>query len=191
MNVFQPIDLKPYCNHKLIYTQQPKGNEGDADEGIDGTYILEKDLKFKGEDCIDEIDFRFSWGRYDNVVCERQSIAIDAEATKLHVVGFAYWGDTNEYLKIIFDDLSEELVKVPFIDWSHKVYRSFQSATWFGKNITTPKIVISSGKSIHLIHFHHTVSELAGKKIKEIILPDNMFIHIFAITLENETLMKK
>ena len=184
MSVFQTIDLKPYCNHRLIYAQQLKASGCDADEGIDGTYVLKKDLKFNKEDCMDGVDFLFSEGEYDNVVCERQRIEINAGGTKLHVVAFAYWGDTNEYFKIVFDDLSEELVKVPFVDWSHKFYRSFQNTIWAGENVTTPSIVISSGKLIHLIHFHHTVTELSGKKIKEIILPDNMFIHIFAITLE-------
>ena len=88
---------------------------------------------------------------------------------------------------MIYDDLSEENVKVPFIDWSRAMTGDFMIDDWYGNNVATVKTVITSGALIHLAHFHHAVCELTKqKRIKEIVLPDNMFAHIFAITLENE-----
>ena len=106
--------------------------------------------------------------------------------TKLHIIGFTYYVDTNEYFKVVYNDLSEQMIRVPFMDWSHKAYKESKDDGYAIKT-STIRTVITSGALIHLAFFHHITCELINNKcIKEIILPDNMFIHIFAMTLENE-----
>lgn len=186
MSCFIPINLKEHYNHKLVYRQLPKENLG-QEFGLDNVCILKSDVKLKEQEVLEGVEFCFNFKTFDNVVCDRQKITINAVATKLHLIGFAYWGDTNEYFKIIYDDLSEENIRVPFIDWSHKAYNDFRNSAWYGENITTSRTVITSGALTNLANFHHINCEIKQKKmIKEIVLPDNIFVHIFAMTLESD-----
>ena len=186
MSRYIPINLQEYYNHKIVYRQVPKEN-AEKEFGVDNICILNSDVKLKEREVFENVEFCFSFGKFDNVFCDRQKIAINAVATKLHLVGFTCWGDTNECFKIIYDDLSEEIIRAPFIDWSHKPYIDAKNRDWYGENTSTVKTVITSGALIHLVHFHHIYCEIKRKKtIKEIVLPDNMFTHIFAMTLENE-----
>lgn len=185
MSIFNAIDLKTYCNHKLVYEELPQTTQDEF--GLDNICILQSDLKLKERELLDNVEFRFNFGSCDNIICERQRIRVDAKGSKLHIIGFAFWGDTNEYLRAVYDDCREQVLEVPFIDWSHKPLQNYESIHWYGQNVSSPRTVISSGKMIHLIYFHHTVCELeTDRTVKEIVLPDNMFIHIFAMTLENE-----
>lgn len=181
------LDVKPYCNHKFIYARAPKIKEGETDVGLDNEYVLKSDLRIQPVDEFDGIVFKFSFGRYDNITCERQHIPVGQRINKVHFLAFAYWGNTNEYFKIIYQDGTEEFVRIPFIDWSHTASKKTQDIAVFGDNTTTVKVAMCQGEDPHLVYFHHISCELKqGKTIKEIVFPDNMFIHIFAITLETQ-----
>lgn len=186
MRRFIPINLKKHCNHKMLYRQLP--NEMDGQEfGLDNICIIKSDVKLKTKEVLENTEFCFYFGQFDNVVCDRQKIEINTIATKLHLIGFAYWGDTNEYFKIVYDDFSEEIIRVPFIDWAHEPSSDPININMFGKNTSTVRTVITSGALTMLARFHHITCDIkTRKKIKDIVLPDNMFTHIFAMTLENE-----
>ena len=83
------------------------------------------------------------------------------------------------------DDGEIEYINISFIDWAHKAER-YGAISSLKDNIKTARQVISSGVKTHLIFFHHTILDMNNKRkaIKQIILPDNFLIHIFAITLE-------
>ena len=175
MSRFIPINLKEHCNHKMVYRQLPKENVK-KEFGLDNICILKSDVKLKEQDVLEGVEFNFGFGKFDNIVCDRQKIAINTIATRLHLIGFAYWGDTNEYFKVIYDDLSEEIIRVPFIDWSHKPYSDPRNSDWYGQNTSTVRTVITSGALTHLVHLHHITCEIMQrKKIKEIGL------HIFLL----------
>ncbi len=187
MKRFFIVNLKDYYNHKMVYGQLPKEN-AEQEFGLDNTCILKSDVKLEEHDTLDDIEFRFSFGHFDNVVCDRQKIEVNDIATKLHLIGFSYWGDTTEYFKIVYKDLSEEIIWVPFVDWSHKSYNTLRNFGWNEKNISIARTVITSGAVINLAYFHHVTCEIAKRKIiKEIVLPNNIFTHIFAMTLEDES----
>ncbi len=178
---FYPIDLTPLSNHKLIYHNV---KEAEEEIGLDGEYIEEKDLKIKPNDEIDGVPFRFTFGKFDNVQCEGQKIEINQSANKLHVLGFAYWGDTFDVLRVRYCDGTEEPLKIPFIDWAHKASEDYRDRAFFGKNIFSARYMITSGKGDHLACLHHCILDLSGgADVKEIILPDNLFLHVMAITL--------
>ena len=188
MKSFIPLNLEEYFNHKIVYSKLPNGDIGE-EFGLDNICILESDIKLNEKDILDGVEFNFVFNQFDNIVCNRQKILIDSEATKIHIVGFAYRGDVNEYFKIVYSDMSEELMSVPFIDWAHKPNKAVMNSEELYRQISTTRAVISSGEQIHLIYFHHITCDVKEKKkIKEIVMPDNMFTHIFAITLERETL---
>ena len=180
---FYPIDLSQYCNHKLVYSGVQEGDDDSV--GLDGEYIDEKDLKIKPNDEIGGVPFRFVFGDFDNVQCDGQTIKVDQFANRLHVLGFAYWGDTFDIVRIRYCDGAEEPLKIPFIDWAHKASEDYRDRAFFGKNIFSARYMITSGKGDHLACLHHCILDLAGNSaIEEIILPDNLFLHVTAITLE-------
>ena len=73
MSRFISINLKNYYNHQMIYAQLQK--EKTEDEfGLDNICILKSDIKLKEEDVFENVKFKFEFGQFDNVVCERQRI---------------------------------------------------------------------------------------------------------------------
>ena len=81
------------------------------------------------------------------------------------------------------------MLKIGMADWSYSVDSQIYIREFFkDEDISTAKIVLSSGRLSHLVYFHLFSCEVrADKQIREIVLPDNMFMHIFAITLERES----
>lgn len=174
----------------MVYTKLPKEKAG-QEFGLDNICILRSDIKLKEQENLDGVEFCFNWGGLDNVICVSQKITINVRASTIHFVGFACWGDVNEYIKIIYDDLNEEIVRVPFIDLSHMAHSEPWSVQWYGENISTVRTVLTSGALTQLAYFHHMTCEIGQQRIiKEILLPDNMFTHIFAITLEDKPIEK-
>lgn len=183
MGNFYPIDIKGLTNHKLIYEKEFK-IKCDEEIGLDGMYLLLDDLKLSEHEVIDGIDFLFCFNECDNISCDKQRIKIEDDILKIHIIGFAYWGGVVEFLKIIYDDFTEEDVEVPFLDWSKNI-----SNTWTiilnKRNISTCKTTKTYGVEEHVVNLHHITCELSsGKKVKEIVLPNNMLTHVFAITIE-------
>ena len=186
MRIFEPVNLKPFMNYKIVCENVPENGE---EFGLDNICILKEDFKFREIELINGIEFRFEIGEYDNIICEKQRLKVDKLIKKLHVVGFAYWGDVQEFCKIIYADGEEEMLKIGMADWSYSVDSQIYIREFFkDEDISTAKIVLSSGRLSHLVYFHLFSCEVrADKQIREIVLPDNMFMHIFAITLERES----
>ena len=81
--------------------------------------------------------------------------------------------------------MSEENIRVPFTDWSHMAYGCIDVSFNYDGKTTTIRKFITTGAWKYMAYLHHITCETAQRKtVKEIVLPDNMFIHIFAITLE-------
>lgn len=172
--MFSKLDLNKQFNHKFLYEKEVLNSE----IGLDGTYVLKEELN--DIDC-----FNISGNELDNIFCENQILRINNYVDKLNVLGFSYWGSTNEYFEIIYQDETIEKVRIPFIDWVMKSSINYRTISWYGENIKTVKQVTSKGLLKHTVNFHHSITKLNSKKmIKEIKLPDNFLIHIFAITLE-------
>ena len=186
MKKFETVDLSEIINHKLIYGNIPLTNEKEA--GLDNIYILQEDNKFKPTEKIDGSEFHFHFGNYDNVLCEGQTLKIGKRIDKLHIIGFSYWGDAHEYFRVKNEQGQEKRLQISLADWSHPSDADTFTKKFFkGEKITTVRIVKSSGSANHLIYFHHYICETGiNEPIQELILPDNMFMHIFAITLEME-----
>lgn len=187
MKKFQTVDLSEIINHKLIYADIPLTSEKES--GLDNIYILQEDNRLKESEQIDGVEFHFHFGNYDNVLCEGQTLKIGKRINKLHIIGFSYWGDAHEYFRIKDGQGQEKRRQISLADWSHPSdVDTFTKKFFKGEKITTVRIVKSSGRDSHLIYFHHYICEIGiNEPIQELILPDNMFMHIFAITLETES----
>lgn len=179
MRTFYKADLRELCNHKLI-------GDSAIGTGIDGIYIDRADWRLTGSQNIDGIDFDFYMGDKDNVECDRQVLPVSAAADRLHVVGFAYWGETTEQFRIVYEDGSEETVAVSFMDWSRTKQNRYWNCEWKGGDIKEVYHCISSGALTHVIYWYRMSAALHGHSpVKEIVFPDNFFVHVFALTLEN------
>lgn len=181
MNEYYKIDLRDICNHKLIYD---KDTPFEKREGLDGIYINLEDMHIHSAETFDGVEFDFNLKEFDNVICNGQSISVGMKADRLHIIGFSYWGDANDYLQAIYNDNDIAFVKVHFLDWSHRNMGSWDEECASSK-IKTVQQVISSGEMIHIIYFHCITVEFNGTKtLTELVLPDNFWLHIFAMTLE-------
>ena len=181
---YKTIDIAKHYNHKLIYDFKPK--EG-ASCGLDNIYVSKYDFLSEGKALGKGIEYTYNLGEHDNVICNGQRIFIGSKVKRWHFVGFAYWGNVNEIVKIIYDDNTEDWIKITFIDWfylfDHNIWN--ENVTQ-GNKIENIRTVVTSGDIIHLIYFHDCICEFHGEKnVKEIILPNNILVHIFAITIEN------
>ena len=116
MKRFERVDLSPWLNHKLVYASLPPTEE---EYGLENICILQANFSLRGEETIDGVEFRFADSNFDNVLCDRQRVKADAEAKKLHFIGFSHWGDTCENFTVVCGDGGEETVRVAVPDWSH------------------------------------------------------------------------
>ena len=183
MGEFYKTDIKKFFNHKLFFGSSPQDCSG---AGLDGVYIAKKDFKISEREIIDGTEFDFSFGNYDNSVCEGQRIKVSRCADKLHIIGFAYWGDTTDIFEIVLKDGSREYLHVPFPDWSHDHKDGWFFRTYARGNITSSISLRTSGELQIPVYLHHITADIPSEKeIDEIVLPDNFWLHIFAITLEN------
>ena len=181
MKRHKALDMSGLFNHKLIYNKLPKSGE----YGLDNICILKEDFKLDGERLIDGVRFNFCVGEQtDNMICSGQSLAVNEAADKLYFAGFAYWGDSCEKFEIVYEDGETENAEIALLDWSHGMQEGIRMRFFTRSgSLKTAGICISSGRLIHLVYFHrfeYIVKK--GKKIIEIIFPDNMFIHIFSTT---------
>lgn len=179
---FEKIDLSPVCNHKLFYDAEPAPSR---ENGLDGIYILRKDLRWGEEENLGGVDFKFSFGEYDNVICNSQKLPIGFAAQRIHLISFAYWGPTQEKITVYNKDGSQTTARASFLEWSHPFDDPRQQIIYGGEFAKTIKEVTTSGVRIHKACFHHVACDLnSEKEIAAIELPDNLLLHIFAITFE-------
>lgn len=176
------IDLSDIANHKLVYDQDTVTDET---SGLDGIYFEKEIFTYEWNHWASHL-FKIPDNFYDNVMCEKQSIYIDQSVSIFHFLGFFFWGSNIEHVIVEFDDGDTEILKVMFEDWSCllKDDRCLFSAVPFVGCKTL--FAMTTRGEFHIIYFHHAKCELKHKgKVKRLILPENMFMHIFAITAEN------
>lgn len=177
------IELKQHYNHKLIYDYIPSNNEL---FGLDNIYISMKDYINKKnllqQDFFDEPSFE----KYDNVVCEGQTVFIGTRAKRFHFIGFAYWGGVNELFHVVYDDGTSDVFEITFEDWSRSCVKNLTEKILEYENVVEDVLsVVSSGAMIHPIYFHDSIYETkSDKKVEKIIFPNNIMIHIFALAIE-------
>ena len=180
---YRTIDISKQCNHKLIYDEFPKDKKL---FGLDNICLLKHDFINKDRALKKDIVCDYCFGDYDNIVCEGQEIVIDAAVKKWHFIGFAYWGDTNEVFKVIYDDNTEDWIEITFIDWAFPfVQDRFNMEFTHGNKIENIQVAVTAGELVHLVYLHDCICEFYNqKKVKAIILPNNILVHIFALTIE-------
>ena len=176
------IDLSDIANNKLIYGQDEIINET---SGLDGSYFEKEIFTYEWNRCAKNL-FKISDGFYDNVECNKQSIYVNENVKAFHFLGFFFWGNNMEHIIVEFDNGDTEVLKVMFGDWTCVINDNnnlIDKIPFYGSKTL---FAITTRGDIHIAYFHHSRCELKHKgKVKRLILPENMFMHIFAITAEN------
>ena len=182
MGQLHKIDLSDIANHKFVY-----GHDIITDEtsGLDGIYFEKEIFTYEWNHWVKDI-FKLPDSFFDNVECDRQSVYIGENVKGFHFLGFFFWGSNTEHILVEFDNGDTEVLKVMFEDWTNLLKSDqhlFRESSLDGCETL---FAITTRGEFHIVYFHHAKCELKHKgKVKRLILPENMFMHIFAITAEN------
>ena len=182
MSKFKKIEIGTYFNHRLFY---PEEQLKDADVGLDKIIIIDSNNKIRNHDIIDGIPFIFGYGKYDNLECGGQIIEINEHVKNLHIIGFYYWGDSEEIIRIIYNDGEQEGIGVPFINWGLKSKYDWRIECLGRELVKSSLPMMASGSYCGTVFFHHICIPLGkNKKVEKIVLPEDFMVHILAITIE-------
>lgn len=183
MGEIKQVDLSNVVNNKITYG---KNDIVDEFSGLDGNYIDRDILARIWESAVGKF-FILNDGFYDNIECDGQTLQIDQYIKKLYFLGFFFWGKNTERIIVEFEDGVKEIISVTFEDWTvassddKSIFKEYSDGKYNTLFATTTK-----GNMIHIVNFHYTRCNLKHiAKVKNIVLPQNMFMHIFAITIEN------
>lgn len=184
-NCFHKINLIPYLNKKIVFSHSKITD----DAGLDGMGVYKGTFfDFNKTIELDNIPYIFRNKRsLDCIMCDNQNINLKPLIfKKLHFLGFMYWGANCDYLKLNYVDGRYDYIKIFFSDWSKEtkpIENSFLDL--FDLKPKTIGTFFSCGKAVLPIYLHHCEYEnTLDKEIESITLPDNMLMHIFAITAE-------
>lgn len=182
--MFKFVDLSGAANHRIVYEQVPKDLEH---FGLDDVCIIEKGAESDIKRIFNGVEFRQMRGEFDNVSCENQEIPVNTHAKAIHVLGFSFWGDNRETFEAVYADGTSEKFGIMMLDWSHSMETLGVPAQfdYYGDKVRTAAPFLASGRLTFLAYMHQDSAPL-GKdcEISKLRFPDNTFLHIVAVTLE-------
>jgi hypothetical protein len=188
------VDLKHYFNYRLVYPQNTEVQETDTDnyKGITNNFFFEEDFDFKKLITTGNEEFIFERNKdlNDCIECRQTVVEVpDIDCKRISLAGISTWGMYKEKFKLIFDDGSSDNAIGYFADVAWPVHKYQQ---WF---LGIEKEAMLDGSKIlcgpkkareHEFYIYHYSTEFEKtRKLKKIIFPDNIFMYIFAITLED------
>ena len=182
--MFKFVDLSGAANHRIVYEQVPKDLEH---FGLDDVCIIEKGAESEIKRIFNGVEFRQMRGEFDNVSCENQEIPVNAHAKAIHVLGFSFWGDNRETFEAVYADGTSEKFGIMMLDWSHSMETLGVPAQfdYYGDKVRTAAPFLASGRLTFLAYMHQDSAPLRKDcEISKLRFPDNTFLHIVAVTLE-------
>jgi hypothetical protein len=168
---FVVLDLKEFFNNDGISVLQKPGNFDNLG-GIVGVYLPADEIN-EGLTRLNGIPFKIIVDSNDNIRCNGQMILLpqDLEISRLYILASANHGDYKA--DILIDNSLHEL---KITDWC-----DFPNALIFNYRYTSSgeKQYINCGISLYTIE--------VNKSVRIIKLPEEINIHIFAITVERKS----
>lgn len=175
------IDISTYYNNEGISVEN---EDNSADLNDKGEYILCDYFPLNQIINLKNFVFRIpekKSGRNDNVQCNRQKIIVDKDFYDgIQILGCSEWGNYTEELTIVFEDESIEKISITLNDWIPNFFQSEEM-----------NVLIESKKSVKEdditeedCNIYGVMCAIKGrKKIKGIILPECISMHVFALTM--------
>lgn len=185
------LDLKSLYNHRIVY---PKTLQIDEHIEISETndYIYVELLPFDKVITNGRVQgvFRYNDLGRDNIICESQVLPINnISVKKITFIGFCCWGYFKENFILECADGTKEKAKAYFSDVSSPLSSALES------NYKTENRLFLDGskifcelkfKSNKRYMYYYTTEFEEAKTVAKIIFPDNYFMHVFAITTEDQ-----
>ena len=182
------INLKPFFNKRHVY---PASTILDPRH----PYYVEECFKF-GEVEGDGVFAYLTRNQdmMDNMNCADQVIEIDdLFCDRIVILGTCCWGIYKEQFELRFSDGTIEYADAKFYDWywpaepAIKASFDLEAKEFSDYNHIFAKFVKRDNeKEYCFMYYYKTDLKIKGRKLKQIVFPDNMFMNIFAITLEVE-----
>ena len=179
---FIPLDLSAHYNYRLIYPD----DDIKPDSGLDGAGISEASyFTLSKPVLLDNIPYIFkSKAGLDTVNCNAQEVTLpDAPFTKIHLLGFMFWGANHDFMQIKYRNGQTISAEIYFKDWANDYV--FRDAKADKLKVKAVKRLHSCGNiDVPLYLYHCEYENQTGGKPNSLILPDNMYMYIFAATVE-------
>lgn len=182
------IDLKSFFNKRHVY---PASTEFD----ILNPYYVEEQFRFgeiESNGVFAYIDRNAE--KLDSMNCLKQTVEInDLPCDSIVFIGTCCWGYYKEEFKLKFSDGSTGCAKAVFFDWYWSVEDTIKVAIGLDaeelseyNHVFRKQIKRDDKKDYCFIYYYKTDFKIKGRKLRQIIFPDNMFMNIFAITVYGE-----
>lgn len=183
---FYQVNLAACLNHRMVY----EGEVSSPNAGLEGLYTI-RNRFYEGNlhPLVNGIPFALSAGEFDNVSACGQVVPVNQRVTRIHVLGFSYWGSFNELLVLQCADGTSAEAEIILLDLSTQdkletnllychFYNCYDHLLDGGRFPTFGTVQISAS-------CHHSVCTLPEPlELAEIVLPENPLMHILAITVE-------
>lgn len=193
------VDLKPCFNSRMVYPKNYKVTDGKY-IGINNHFFTEENFKF-GEISKAGVFACFERNKklLDNIEPESQIIEIpEIPCDRISVFGYGSWGFYKEKIKLLFSDGSIDYAKVSLyyvlgnIQYTigvsyfgeRKMYSEYENVFGQYKGVSHADGKVQ--EKDFSIYYCITELEIKGRKLRQIVLPDNICVNIMAITLESD-----
>lgn len=191
--MYNTLDLKNLYNHRMFYPRSTVVNTDII--GIDNFYINQEDITFDKILIRDnkKIVFNRNNDLNDNIIPLGQEIILDkaVEFKKITIFGFSSFGMYTELIKLIDENNKIYHAGFHFNDlcWAVNEFPTFdedEADIKDGAKVFMEFSVNNRGDGVRPAYLYYYATDFADKiKLKHIIFPDNCFMNIFAITLED------
>lgn len=172
------VNINSYLNNKGI-TDEDQIKLGDLSIGKSSIplKLIEKNNPFT----VGNIPFSINTKeKFDNICAENQRIEINTNLKNIYILGVSCQGDYFEEMKIIKDENVIEKFNIGFTDFlSSKPY--FNDVLAFRSEYSHTQTGIA--KDLKISIWLNSISLDRETFVKNLILPDNIFLHIFGITI--------
>jgi len=179
------IDLKLFFNKRHVY---PAVKEFD----IMNPYYVEENFQFgevESNGVFAYLDRNAE--KMDSMNCLNQVVeAGDVMCDGIVIVGTCCWGYFKEEFKLKFSDGSTDAAKAIFFDWYYSIEQGIKDSLELDakelseyNHVFRRQVKRDDEKDCCFIYYYKTDFKIKGRKLRQIIFPDNMFMNIFAITV--------
>lgn len=187
---FETLDLTGYMNGKIVHDAK----SGLPFAGLGGNAFNESGFFPFGVPFTDESGVPFVFARkdgLDNLTAKGQTLTVRGMYRTAYFAGFMYWGAEFDYITLVYEDGTADERKLCFDDWSHRrdVGVNMMRMLDVFDSVRVLKQCISygaqgAGYKGPLFVYSYPVALRADRSLNAIVLPDNDFLHLFAVTLE-------
>lgn len=181
---FVALDLTEVCNSDGI-TSEDNRSDSDFDEWKQSFAADELPETGKIEAKEGKVAFLFPTkeaGKKNNVACKGQKIPVSGKAAQLHLLATATDANQEAKITIVYTD-GEAKGDLKVTDWCQAAAFGEKTGVVCPSRVAigAEKKMDKESKETHL--WVVSIPLDAQRELKEIVLPDNAKIHIFAITL--------